>query len=275
MSSALHTIATTSWNEYVFTYSMGASYESQRRTPFGQNNNTIIAWYNNEMVHSSPIALNLLHMSIIQAIAGDQYSISVTNEPFAIRAQDEINDKELLRRAEATFEFLFPFVVYIIFSILSAKYTSFYIEVNEYGPDHLEISNHLTYHLGLLQERQCNAKFMQYVSGIRMPIFWGVSILWDMMTTSIIILIIIPMLLFSPHHHFKTAIELFGVCLIFFMYMFAMTPIVCIWSLVFTKPSFGRAFVSIFNIIVGTFGGKLAHRNRSSSSSIFALFTDE
>lgn len=42
-----------------------------------------------------------------------------------------------------------------------------------------------------------------------------------------------------------------AISLIFFMYNFAMTPIICVWSLIFTKPSFGRAFVTIFNVIIG------------------------
>lgn len=107
--------------------------------------------------------------------------------------------------------------------------------------------------LSILQEKQCNAKFMQYVSGIRMPIFWGVSILWDMITTTIVIFIIMTMLLLGQQSYFKTPVELLSIFLIFFMYNFAMTPIICVWSLIFTKPSFGRAFVTIFNVIIGRF----------------------
>lgn len=114
----------------------------------------------------------------------------------------------------------------------------------------------------------------KYISGVRMPIFWGVSILWDMLTTTIIVLIIFSMLLLSPHHHFQTPTEWFAVFLIFFMYTFAMTPIVCIWSLIFTKPSFGRAFVSIFNVIVGMLvkkaHGALEREANVSSSALFS-----
>lgn len=120
LSTAMLEIGQKSWKEYAFQYSMGASFKE---------NNVIIAWFNNEMVHISPIALNLVHMSIIRSIAGHEYSIQITNEPLEIRIQDEINDQELLRRAESTFEFLFPFIIFIIMAILSAKYTSFYIEV--------------------------------------------------------------------------------------------------------------------------------------------------
>lgn len=94
---------------------------------------------------------------------------------------------------------------------------------------------------------------MQYVSGVRMPIFWGVSIIWDMITTTIVVFVIIAMLLLGHQSVFKTPVELLSIFLIFFMYNFAMTPVICVWSLIFTKPSFGRAFVTIFNVIIGEF----------------------
>lgn len=120
METALLKIAAASYIEYKFHYSMGASF---------MTNNTIIAWHNNYLSHSSPIALNLVHMSIIKAFASDGYSISVTNEPLSIQPEDEVSDIELLWQADVAFEFMFPFIVYIIMAILSAKYTSFYIEV--------------------------------------------------------------------------------------------------------------------------------------------------
>lgn len=123
MEEALLKIGTASLKEYKFHYAMGASF---------MTNNTIIAWHNFEMKHASPIALNLVHTSIINAFASDEYSISVTNEPLSIQPEEELYDRGLIMQADSTFEFLFPFIVYIIMSILSAKYTSFYIEVSRW-----------------------------------------------------------------------------------------------------------------------------------------------
>lgn len=121
METALHEIAAESVTGYRFHHSAGASFMA---------NNDAIAWHNHELLHAAPIALNLLHVSIIKTFASKEYSISITNEPLPIRSKEELYDQELLMRAELSFEFLFPFIVYMIMAILSAKYTSFYIEVH-------------------------------------------------------------------------------------------------------------------------------------------------
>lgn len=120
METALFKIGTALLKDYKFHYAIGAS--------FGTNN-SIIAWHNFEMKHTPPIALNLVHTSVIKAFASDEYSISITNKPLPIQPDEELHDEVLLMQAASTFEFLFPFLVYIIMSILSAKYTSFFIEV--------------------------------------------------------------------------------------------------------------------------------------------------
>lgn len=121
MQTALKDISIASYKDYKFHYLLGASFAP---------NNTIISWHNAEMLHASPIALNFVHESIFKSFAKDEYSISITNEPIPIRPEEEMRDQDLLWHIDTTFEFLFPFITYIIMAILSAKYTSFYIEVN-------------------------------------------------------------------------------------------------------------------------------------------------
>lgn len=123
MQAALLEIANASLNEFKFHYLASVSFSAD---------NSIIAWHNGEMLHAAPLALNLVHMSVIKSLASDEYSISVTNEPLPIQPEEELQDQELLMQAESTIEFLFPFIIYIIMAILSAKYTSFYIEVRDY-----------------------------------------------------------------------------------------------------------------------------------------------
>lgn len=120
MQTALLHISNASVIEYKLHYLVGASFST---------NGSMIAWHNMEMWHASPIALNLVHMSVIKAVASDEYSISVTNEPLPIQPDEELHDRDLMWRTDTTFQILFPFMVYIIMAILSAKYTSFYIEV--------------------------------------------------------------------------------------------------------------------------------------------------
>lgn len=84
-----------------------------------------------------------------------------------------------------------------------------------------------------------------------MPVFWTVSILWDWITSAIIVALIILTLAFGQQKQIHSFDELAAVALILLIYNFAMIPVVCIWSLIFTKPSLGRTVVSIFNVIIG------------------------
>lgn len=125
LQTALLERAAVSLNEFKFHYAAGISFVT---------NDTIVAWHNGEMLHAAPLALNLVHTAIINSYASNEYSISVTNEPLPIKPEEELDDRILLHRAESTAQFLFPFVLYIIMAILSAKYTSFYIEVIQAFP---------------------------------------------------------------------------------------------------------------------------------------------
>lgn len=95
---------------------------------------------------------------------------------------------------------------------------------------------------------------MQYANDVNLPIFWGTSILWDILTNCITILIIIFMLAIGLQDQWKSADELFSVFVILVFYNFAILPIICILSLFFTKPIFGLIVISAFNLLIGRLG---------------------
>lgn len=92
---------------------------------------------------------------------------------------------------------------------------------------------------------------MQYANDVNLPIFWGASILWDILTNCITILIIIFMLAIGVQDQWKSAEELFSVLVILVLYNFAMMPIIGILSLFFTKPIFALIVISAFNLLIG------------------------
>lgn len=92
---------------------------------------------------------------------------------------------------------------------------------------------------------------MQYASGVNVPIFWAASILWDLFTNSITILVIIIMLAIGQHDGWKSPGDLSVVFLLLFLYNFAMMPVICIFSLMFSKPTTGTNVVTIVSIIFG------------------------
>lgn len=100
---------------------------------------------------------------------------------------------------------------------------------------------------------------MQYASGAMLPIFWGASILWDLFTNLITICIIIIMLILGQHDQWKSFGELSIVFLILLLYNFAMMPVICILSLIFSKPSTGMNVLSIGNMIVSKYKNPHLH----------------
>lgn len=44
-------------------------------------NNTIIAWFNNQLYHTAPLTLNLVHNAVARAMVGADHSIRVINSP--------------------------------------------------------------------------------------------------------------------------------------------------------------------------------------------------
>lgn len=94
---------------------------------------------------------------------------------------------------------------------------------------------------------------MQYASGAYMFVFWGASILWDLLMSIITICVILIMLIIGQHPYWRSPSELAIVFLILFMYKFAMIPIICLLSLVFSKPTTGMNVISFANIILSKF----------------------
>lgn len=92
---------------------------------------------------------------------------------------------------------------------------------------------------------------MQYASGVNVFVFWAASIAWDLLTNTITVLIIIFMLILGQRDQWNSPKDLAIVFLILELYNFAMMPLICIFSLIFTKPTTGMNVVSIFSLIIG------------------------
>lgn len=92
---------------------------------------------------------------------------------------------------------------------------------------------------------------MQYVSGVNLFIFWGASILWDILANIITIIIIIVMLALSQRSEWKTFSDLSVLFVILLFYNIAMIPLICLVSLIFSKPTLGKTLLIIFNLVAG------------------------
>lgn len=122
MQAELLKLAQLSLHKYEFHTLLGMSY----------NDGRITAWYNDQMIHSAPLSLSLVHNAIIQSIFGNDHSIQVINHPLDLQTEEQEEIDRAFRWESFfsdVFPYIFPFIIYIIMSILSAKYSTFYIEV--------------------------------------------------------------------------------------------------------------------------------------------------
>lgn len=101
-----------------------------------------------------------------------------------------------------------------------------------------------------MQERSSLSTFLQYISGANLFIFWGVSIIWDLLTSSITTAMIIVLLILGQNENWRTFDELATVWSVLTAFYFCMIPIFCISSMVFTKPATGVNVVSVMNIAI-------------------------
>lgn len=119
MQTALLEIAYKSLREYNFQYIAGVSFEED----------TAIAWFNNQATHSAPLALYFVHDTFVKRILGKEYSIEVSNAPLKQQRYDgptiDGNDSYVSKQKFSQFS------IYVMISLVlvSTFYITFYIKV--------------------------------------------------------------------------------------------------------------------------------------------------
>lgn len=101
-----------------------------------------------------------------------------------------------------------------------------------------------------LQEKVCRAKFLQYVSGANLSLFWTASIFWDVLTNMITVVLFVVILAISRHKFWSDANTLVVIALLLTMFNVAMMPVICLASLIFKKPTTGVNVVFFLNLII-------------------------
>lgn len=117
MNQDLLDMANSHSREFKFQYLVAASF---------LENNTIIAWFNNQAYHTAALTLSLVHNALVKDFFGSDHSIAVTNAPFKFIPKTDDNPE--FENID-TFGFMFSLVVGSIWSVVSASYIAFYIKV--------------------------------------------------------------------------------------------------------------------------------------------------
>lgn len=118
MQSGLLKLASESLKKFKFQYVTGIS--------FGADD-SIVAWFNNQFIHSAALSLNFVHNAILKTFATTDHNIHVKNAPLKFLPTNDTVPEIALN--VDTFGFGFTIVVGLSMTILSASYISFYIKV--------------------------------------------------------------------------------------------------------------------------------------------------
>lgn len=145
MQQFLLNMAKTSVKKFKFQYLTAISFS---------DNGTIIAWFNNQALHSAALALDLVHNAIIKAFCGADHSIHVHNAPLKFLPKND-STPDIFENIDG-FGYIFACLTGLVMSILSASYISYYIKVSQFH--RISISESLYFDLN----NQFNVRFSFY-----------------------------------------------------------------------------------------------------------------
>ncbi|XP_030379886.1 ATP-binding cassette sub-family A member 3 isoform X2 [Scaptodrosophila lebanonensis] len=184
----------------------------------------IVAWLNNQPMHTAPLTVNLVHNAIARVLIGNDSEIRVTNAPLPYTTNTlltQLNTGNNLGTQLATnlcFCMCFVSAFYILF---------------------------------LIKERESRSKLLQFVGGVKVWTFWLSQLLWDFFTYTITALIVIVTIACFQEDGFTKFSELGRYFLLLLIFGCSVLPFTYIVSLYFKEPATGFARISIINIFAG------------------------
>ncbi|XP_063224038.1 phospholipid-transporting ATPase ABCA3-like [Bacillus rossius redtenbacheri] len=185
-------------------------------------------WFSNQPFHAAPVALNLIHNSILRSTpAGSGRSISVVNHPVPYSAVTEVR----MQMSGNMLGFQVAYNLVLGMASVSAFFVLFYVK-----------------------ERVSRAKLLQFVSGVDVLTFWGTAFLWDLLKFFVIALAIVVTLACFQKDGFSEVDQLGRILLMLMLFCCAMLPTVYLMSFLFSVPATGYTWISMFYWITGMTG---------------------
>lgn len=141
----------------------------------------ITAWFNGNPYHGAPLALSQALNTIHKSILGNDFNIQFSNRPLPFTADTQV--QQLLQGNSMGFQLAFN----IAFSM--AFVSSFYV-------------------LFQVKERICKSKHLQFVSGVKVYVFWITTFLCDLLAFIVTILALLITLVAFQEEGFRTGPEI-------------------------------------------------------------------
>ena len=102
-----------------------------------------------------------------------------------------------------------------------------------------------------MKERVTKAKHLQFVSGVNFVTFWLANLFWDFINFLVPCAGILLTFLIFHEEGFISAEQQGRFILVFFLYGWAMLPLMYLLSFFFSIPATGFTRVTMFNIFTG------------------------
>lgn len=184
----------------------------------------MIAWLNNQPLHTAPLTVNLLHNAMAKSLISESSHITVTNYPLPFTTKTVLNTLSFASGIGA------QLAINLSFSLCFV--TTMYIFM-------------------LIKERVSRAKLLQFVSGVRVWTFWLSQFVWDIFTLAITVFITVLVIACFQEEGFSNVDDLSRFFLLLVIFGCAALPMTYLLSLVFTEPAFAFIIVAMTNIFVG------------------------
>ncbi|CAG9855955.1 unnamed protein product [Phyllotreta striolata] len=206
-------------------YLVGASFETANISILPYPLPNVTAWFNNDPYHTPGISLAFVLNGVYRKI-GDcaDCTIDFTNEPLPYSPDTQVN--QLLNGQNTGFQLAFN----IGFSM--SFVASFYV-------------------LFVIRENYCNSKHLQFVSGVKVYVFWMTSAFCDMVTYLLTICVLMITMVLFQEDGFKTVGDIGRMFFILFYFGWAFLPLFYLASYSFQVPSTGYTRMTLISIFGG------------------------
>lgn len=182
------------------------------------------AFFNNQAYHTPGMTLAVLANASLKYFTNMSYSMTTVNHPLP----RTLNDKAQDELTKETTGFTISFNLMFGMSFLASSFVLF-----------------------LVKERASKAKHIQFVSGVHSINFWMSTFCWDMINFLIPSLLIIAAFAAFDMKALVSDGRWLHMLLLFVLYGWAMLPFMYLLSFIFTVPSSGLVWLSMFNILSG------------------------
>lgn len=188
------------------------------------DSNSLVAWFNNQLFHTAPLSLNILHNAILRANLDDDYSIEISNWPIPFTPDSKKlligNGDDMGTQLAVNMTFVMAFI--------SALYVMFYI-----------------------REKASKAKLLQFISGIDASTFWILSFFFDIVTYMLTSIIVCLAVYAFQESGWSTIDELMPLFIIFSIFGLSSLTVTLVSSFLFSTTSYGFVSLTIIFIFTG------------------------